>query len=157
MSDEQLRQIILDAYDARPETKEYFEFFLNPDVDKLLEKLDAKLRKEFSRTKWGRSKARVTVVKRALNDVLSLNPGAMVCIDAIFKTLDHLSITDKFVDLNDAQRNLGVWLLNRVIATADAAQAFSETAPRIESFLRNPSYRGSFMKFLSDHIEIPVR
>ena len=34
----QLEQMILDAYAARKEIKEYFDFFLNPDVDKLIEK-----------------------------------------------------------------------------------------------------------------------
>ena len=64
MSQEQLVQIIIDAYDARQETKEYFEFFLNPDVEKLFDKFRKDVMKEFNRTKWGRSKARVIVIKR---------------------------------------------------------------------------------------------
>ena len=63
MNREQLEQIILDAYDARTEIKEYFEFFLNPDVGKLLDKHKARLVKELNRTRWGRSKARVTILK----------------------------------------------------------------------------------------------
>ena len=35
----QLEQMVLDAYAARKETKEYFEFFLNPDVEKLTENI----------------------------------------------------------------------------------------------------------------------
>lgn len=157
MSDEQLRQIILDAYDARSETKEYFEFFLNPDVDKLLSKLDSKLQKEFQRTKWGRSKARTTVIKRAVNDVISLNPGPSTAIKALMSALNSLAMTDKYVDLNPAQQKLGVWLMSKVIEIADEAMIFSEIAPDIENYLRNPLYRRSFMTYLADNIEIPLR
>ena len=43
----QLEQMILDAYAARKEIKEYFDFFLNPDVDKLIEKYKVAASKEF--------------------------------------------------------------------------------------------------------------
>lgn len=62
MSREQLEQIILDAYDAKREIKDYFEFFLNPDVNKLLDKQLAIVAKELSRVKWGTSRARVSII-----------------------------------------------------------------------------------------------
>ena len=47
----QLVDIILDLYSNRPEAKEYFEFFLNPDIEKLREKVITKAQKEIMRTK----------------------------------------------------------------------------------------------------------
>lgn len=38
MSQEQLVTLILDLYSARPQAKEYFEFFLNPDEKELYDK-----------------------------------------------------------------------------------------------------------------------
>ena len=35
----QLREMILEAYSARKEIKEYFEFFLNPDIEHLLDNI----------------------------------------------------------------------------------------------------------------------
>lgn len=154
MTDEQLRQIILDAYDARKETKEYFEFFLNPDVDKLLNVLSTKLEKEFRRTKWGRCKARTTVVKQAVNNVISLNPEPVTVINALFRALTQLALADSCVEINDTQRKLGVWLMDKVVKTADDAQIFSEIAPRIYDFLHNPPFRPSFMKYISDNINL---
>ncbi|MDE6300411.1 MAG: hypothetical protein K2M19_01665 [Muribaculaceae bacterium] len=157
MTDDQLRQIILDAYDARPETKEYFEFFLNPDVDRLLSRLEARLQKEYQRTKWGRSKVRTTVIKRCLNDVITLNPGPAVVIDALMLALSGLALTDKFVELNEAQKKLGVWILKKVVDCADSAMIFSEIAPKIEEFMHNPAHRNSFMRYLADNLELPFR
>ena len=37
----QLEQMILDAYDAKKEIKEYFDFYVNPDVEKLTEKIQS--------------------------------------------------------------------------------------------------------------------
>ncbi len=75
MNDEQLRGIILDAYDARREFKEYFDFFLNPDIEKLREKYDKLFVKEAFRSKWGRSKARVSVFKKLQSQILGYKLG----------------------------------------------------------------------------------
>ncbi len=44
---ESLAQIILELYDARPEAKEYLEFWLNPDADAELQKYRKKIFKIF--------------------------------------------------------------------------------------------------------------
>ena len=65
----QLEQMILDAYAARKGIKEYFDFFLNPDVDKLIEKYKVAASKEFNRSKRGHSKARISVIKKLLKNL----------------------------------------------------------------------------------------
>ena len=49
----QLEQMILDAYDAKKEIKEYFDFYVNPDVEKLTEKFKVAISSEFARNKRG--------------------------------------------------------------------------------------------------------
>lgn len=44
----QLEQMILDAYDAKKEIKEYFDFYVNPDVEKLTEKFKVAISREFA-------------------------------------------------------------------------------------------------------------
>ena len=58
MSHEEIVQIVMDAYAARREVKEYFDFFLNPDIDKLRDKTLARIDREITRGKHGRSTAR---------------------------------------------------------------------------------------------------
>lgn len=72
---EQLRSIILDAYSASKTFKEYFEFFLNPDADKLFDKYAILIKKELNRSKWGHSKARITMLRKFIAEVKGLNPG----------------------------------------------------------------------------------
>lgn len=76
MSKEQLEELILDMYTARPDAKAYFEFFLNPDVQKLYDKYAGKIDAEFCRSKYRRSKARISKVKAAVKEFASFNPGS---------------------------------------------------------------------------------
>lgn len=71
----QLREIILDLYSARPEVKQYFDFYLNPDVKKLTDKYLEKVNKELLRQKWGRSKARISNIRKLIKEFASYSPG----------------------------------------------------------------------------------
>ncbi len=66
MSKEQIIEVVLDIYSSRKDAKEYFDFFLNPDVEKLLDRYRNLAVKEFSRNKRRWSKARITVIKRKI-------------------------------------------------------------------------------------------
>lgn len=68
MSREQLIEIILNTYGSSADAKAYLEFFLNPDAAKLIESKAAVCAKELNRTKWGYSKARVSVLKQQLKE-----------------------------------------------------------------------------------------
>lgn len=75
LSKEQLIDLTLDAYAARREVKEYFDFFLNPDVMKLQEKYLDVAFKEISRSKHRYMKCRVSVLTKAMKDFASFDPG----------------------------------------------------------------------------------
>lgn len=47
MSAENLREVILELYDARPEAKEYLEYWVDPDIEKEMEKYQKKIHKIF--------------------------------------------------------------------------------------------------------------
>lgn len=54
LTHEQLIELIINTYGLSSEVKQYYEFFLNPDVEKLLEKYKQAISKELSRAKYGR-------------------------------------------------------------------------------------------------------
>lgn len=87
MSKEQLTELILDMYSARPDAKAYFEFFLNPDVEKLFDKYAEKIDTEFRRNKYRRTKARISKVKAAVKEFASFNPGAEYVMKLRFHAL----------------------------------------------------------------------
>lgn len=127
MSQEQLVQIIIDAYEARPEIKEYFEFFLNPDVEKLFEKFRKEIVKELHRTKWGQSKARVMVIKRHVKNFESLNPGPEAVMKMLLFTLRNTCIVDSFAQLTPALQNYILALVARIKEIAEKYETVSQT------------------------------
>lgn len=78
---EQLIEVILEMYDKRKDAKEYFNFYLNPDSKMLREKYEKKIFSEIKRSKYGRSKARITAIRRYLAEFESFSPDT----DEIFK------------------------------------------------------------------------
>lgn len=83
---EQLRQLLLDVYDARKEAREYLEFFVNPDIEKLYEKYRAALEKELYRGKYGRSTARISRIKRLIKDFASFGAD----LDSQLRIMDYV-------------------------------------------------------------------
>ncbi len=82
LSHDQLVELILEAYSARKEVKEYFEYFLAPDENRLMEKFRKEVTKELSRTRrGGYSKARISVLKRLIGDFESFQPSLSSKVD----------------------------------------------------------------------------
>lgn len=146
MSREQLEQIIIDAYDARPEIKEYFEFFLNPDIDKLLEKYEKTVAKELRRVKWNTSKARVTVLKRAAKSFASVNPGYEAVNDMYFLTLTMLGVAERYVDFTPALFNYVAYVVAAILRDANEAMNVTAVVERLEGILSDPRFSEYFRR-----------
>lgn len=86
---EQLIEVILEMYDKRKDAKEYFNFYLNPDSKLLREKYEKKIFSEIKRSKYGKSKARITAIRRNLAEFESFSPDT----EEIF-TLYHNTIAN---------------------------------------------------------------
>lgn len=115
----QLEQMVLDAYAARKETREYFDFFLNPDVEKLIEKHKIAVAKEFARSKRGHSKARISVIKKLLKDFESFHPGFDKEIELQFRTISHALLTETAVYFSDTLMKGIAAIMERMLDTAD--------------------------------------
>ena len=87
---EQLVEVILNAYDSSKEAKEYFEFFLNPDVDALFEKKIDIIANEINRTKRGYSKARISRIRAAIKSFAAFGVGAEHTALLMYQTIRML-------------------------------------------------------------------
>ena len=87
---EQLVEVILNAYDSSKEAKAYFEFFLNPDVDALLEKKVDIIAKELGRSKHGYCKARISHIRAAIKDFAAFGVGPDYVARLMYYTLRML-------------------------------------------------------------------
>lgn len=135
MSHDQLKQIILDAYDARTEIKEYFEFFLNPDVDKLLENYKKNLLKELQRSKWGDSKMRVLKIKRMVKEFEGFNPGTEAVLNMLFMTVEGLGAAERHYYFTQPQYNLARTLVKEILLIGDKYEMMSQVVDRLTLYI----------------------
>ncbi len=152
MSAEQLQDIILDAYDARPEFKEYFEFFLKPDVERLLERHRTRLVKELNHTHWGRSKARVSVIKKAVKDFIGFRPGSEAVLDMLFLSLHLLGTTERYIDFTDTQTKYIRSLTVQIMDFADDNEMASSALARIGDMADSGIYSSGFCRMIKESI-----
>lgn len=68
-TNEQLVEVILAAYSSSKQAKEYFEFFLRPDPEILLQSCIDTIFKELRRVRRGSSKARISEIRKAVRKV----------------------------------------------------------------------------------------
>jgi hypothetical protein len=153
---EQLVEIILQAYDARKEFKEYFEFFANPDVNSLTEKFYALVDKEFRRTKWGYSKARVTKLREYVCEYMSVQPGYEDVIGFYFYILRNMVVMFTFYYNNETQRNATVRMLKESAEYAQRVEMFDYWMEQYECLKAIDLKDKSFLNFVLDRADIKL-
>lgn len=153
MSHEQLQEMILDAYQASSEFKEYFEFFLNPDVRRLHEKYMKTVNKELMRVKWGYLKARVTIIKRAVKSFMGFKAGAEADIAFMTDVLRHLCVSARYFNTSDAHENYAAFLTGQLLDYGNANMMASEVLSKINALATEPSVPKYMRHIVEDTIE----
>lgn len=154
LSKEQLEELILEAYDFRKEIKQYFDYFLNPDVEKLYERYSADICKELTRGKRGYSKARITTIRRMHKEFASYHPGYDKEIDLIFYTIQIALAQEKALRFsNPLSSGIGDMLL-QVLAIADRNFVADKVLERLTRILHSEA-AGSryFRQYLRRRLE----
>jgi len=103
MTKEQLSEIIIDIYSARKDAKEYFEFYLDPNVCRLFDKYNSTITKEFNRSKRGYSSARISKIKKSIKEFASFSPGENYILDlqiSALKSAMEASSIFRFTEAN---------------------------------------------------------
>lgn len=80
LSADELVNVILEAYDARKQTKEYFEYYLNPDEKAQVAKINELIAKEFYPVR-GKRKCRVSGIKKAIKEFEKLYPDPSCIVE----------------------------------------------------------------------------
>ena len=152
---EQLIQLILDLYANRKEAKEYFNFFLNPDVDKLYEKHSKAIEKELSRYKRYKCTARISHIRSTIKAFASYSPGPEVVVNLMVYTV-KAAITIEI--RRDFTRTLasGIGKICKdCLAYADANGVYSHAHKMLELALNGKCGFLLFVNFLRESVEWP--
>lgn len=154
LSKEQIIQVVVDAYNARKETKAYFDFFLNPDVDKLLEKYKVRIARELNRTKRRMSKARISVINGAIKEFASFSPGDEHVIDLMLYTINYGLLTESAVSFSETLYNGFSKIVTNLLDYCDshnqARQVMESLLPSLDS--SSPSGSNYFRQRLLDTV-----
>ena len=136
---EQLREIILDLYNARKEAKEYLEFFINPDIEKLNDKTTEALKKEIGRVKRRMVSPRWTRVNAILKNYDTLRPGPEHVIK-IYWTAVKLAAVEMSLYYVSATFETGLMkLFTKTIEYGDKNQVLATIFPEILKYIDDAS------------------
>lgn len=153
---DQLVELVLEAYSARKETKEYFEFYLDPDIRKLRSKYESSIFRELNRGVKRRaySKARISTLKKLIKEFRSFHPGFEAEIDLLMYTVETAVEIEAHVHYPDTLVNGIANFCHEILTIADENQVFANVVDRLMSLL-NDERQGSkyFRRFLRQDIE----
>lgn len=132
----QLVEVIIAAYASNVGTKEYFDFFLNPDVDALITKYKELIAREFKRTKRGnQSKARISVIKGYLKKFAGFDPGVKHVLDLYIYAVEESIDVERRFYLKVVQYESFARLVSEFMKISEANESFSDSFQIISSII----------------------
>lgn len=154
MEKDQLVELILDAYSARKETKEYLEFFLSPDVEKLQAKYETAVSKELNRVRrGGYCKARISHIKSLIKEFASFQPGFEAEMDLLFYTLSYAMAAESHLHFPETLMRGIASLVRMLVDIADTNLAIDKTIKNLKAmFCNEQSGSRYFRRFLNDEL-----
>lgn len=156
MSREQLTDVILTAYSANKAIKDYFDFFVNPDVDKLYNKFSSAIFKEITRRKYHQSTARISRIKKAIKDFTAYGPGPEKVCELRLTAISMLITQEMTNNYSNTLINGTLSLLNDTIIYADRNLMFKNVMEQIDRLIAPTNDRSKyFRKYLRNNVELP--
>lgn len=156
LSHDQIIDVVLTAYASNKAVKSYFDFFADPDVDKLYERHLRELTKEIIRGKYHNSTARISRIRKIIKDFESYNPGAERVRDLRIAAINLLINQESIKNYSDTLINGTLKLLNETIAYADKNLIFDSTIEMVNECVGDTKDRSRhFRAYLKRNIELP--
>lgn len=137
---EQIIELLLEAYAARKEIKDYFDYFCDPDVEKLTEKYRTRIKKELTRVKRGNySKCRISVLKTLLKEYISYQPGAEEVVGLYCETITLALELERYIHFSDILIRGVCRLLTDLLDYAENQGVYTAAIDRLDDLLvKNP-------------------
>lgn len=146
MDAQSISEMVCELYDARPEAKEYLEFWLKPDMKSELEKYKVKIHRLFF-TSSGKLRKRPTItsIKKELKyfSTLCFDPEIMAELYIYLCETDFQWLREKrnpATSIKSSQGNLE--LCRKYIESTGQEDRFSIKLERLEEELREEEKRG---------------
>ncbi len=139
LSDDQLRELLLQLYDVRKEAKEYLEFLMDPDIGAKYDETVKALEKETSRYKSRYRRLvpayRMTNIRALMKHFAGFGPEDEMYAELWFNVLIDLCTIWTIYDISDSQLKSLVKFLSEFLSFVDKAGLFSANIKNIESLI----------------------
>lgn len=153
---DQLIRLILDLYATRKEAKAYFDFFLEPDVDKLYEKYRKAIEKELDRSKRYRSTARISRVRASVKEFASYDPGPETVVNLMIYTIKAALIIQSRRESSKTILAGLCKVCNECLNYADKHEIYSYAYKLLEDVLNGQSGYIGYVNMVRRSIEWPI-
>lgn len=156
LSREQIIEVLLTAYSSNKAIKDYFDFFVDPDIEKLYERHQRELAKEIMRSKYHKSTARISRLKKTIKNFESYNPGPERIRNLRLWTISALVEQEKTKEYSDTLINGTLKLLNDTIIYADRNLIFDSTMALVDKLTKETDDRSRYFRaFLRRNLILP--
>lgn len=138
LTPEQKDELILSLYSARKEAKEYLDFFINPDIDKLLDTTTTAICKEvYKRGKHGYNKPKISTIRNLIKKVATLGPGSEYVVRLYLNTIHAVALaaTDGYW-FTEAHASSFARLVAEALKIADDASLLEPTVAELSSMIQ---------------------
>lgn len=156
LDEDQLRELILDVYEALKPARDYFEFFINPDVEKLTEKYQKIIDKEVNRVKRRTSKARVSVIKNAIKEFKAYGVDVRQVNDLSLRTVKNMLEVFYHNYHTKTQVNCVGDLVSMIMEDADKQGFFSEQLTHVLEVTDNLRCSVSYKNYIRRLLDQPL-
>lgn len=146
---EQLRELILDIYEAKCDSRYYLDFFVNPDINTRLEAAKAANRERTATWKQRRQQSTNIGSEKAIASITCLQPGPEECVEIMKYGVVSLCLTAHVFSFKEGLVKSTAKLLNDTLVYADRNQLLGSCLTTIEraiNELPSPFYRRSTLK-----------
>lgn len=154
---DQLVELVLNAYSASRETKAYFEFFLNPDADALLESKVDIISRELVRSKRGFSKARISVIKNTIRDFAAYGIGPEYTGRLMYKAIRMIVGMERYYNFSSPMINGTAKLIHDYIVLANQEENLAEALENLHSLVCSDIGRPGYRQFVARCIDESCR
>lgn len=154
---DELRELLLQVYDARKEAKDYLEFFLNPDIEKKRLEAIKTINKEMGRHSKRRFACRVSNIKKALKLFATYQPEDEMFVKLYLEVIRAMCGAAQIEYFQQSFQNGAVALTTDFLKFIDKNGLFGEFFPAlttiIEGIEENHYDTRNFKNALKDAID----
>lgn len=153
MTHEQVVEAVLEAYSANKDVKEYFEFFLNPDVEALTEKVMTALEKEIKRSRRGSAITRITQIKKRVKDYIAHGVGSNDVINLYIWILKVASALEFYNWYPERLVASYIGLLKDLLTYADRHSCVAEALKAVKGAINGMPAHSNIRRRMRDYLE----